>query len=336
MSEFDPHAPYACLLDAVGSSGRADVGVDSVMLGLTWTSCRAGGGFGLAMSPALSTRVLPWPGTLAGRPLGELASWVRAWNPHEATVGLAAANAAINVPGNALMALAEPLERDTDDSASGNLAVFEYFRPRLSGLKVAVIGRYPGLERVLEGLDATVLERAPGEGDLPDPAAEYLLPQADWVFLTSTALINKTFPRLAALSRDAVTVLMGPSTPWLAEWSVFGIDFLAGVRVVDAERAGRVVAEGGGTRLFGEGLHYAVADIGQARMAALKAEIAETYARITALKAEMTAWYGGGNTRRFSGYSDLSALEKRLSRLDSAYTRQWNARHGAGALHGNR
>lgn len=236
-------------------AAASEARIARLCIGLTWTTCATDEGLGLAMSPGIPSRVLPWPGTVAGRAVGEVAGWLPSWNPFEATVGLAAANAAINVAANPVMAAAEVL-------APGNLAVFEHFRPRLEGRKVVVIGRYPGLDRVLEGLDVTVIERQPAEGDLPDTAAELIVPQADWVFLTATTLINKTFHRLAALSREAVTVLMGPSTPWLAEWAAFGVDFLAGVKVVDRARAEQIAAEGGGTRLFEGGVRYAIADIG--------------------------------------------------------------------------
>lgn len=232
--------------------------IDQVILGLTWTGCRVGANIGFAQSPGIPSRILSFPGTLAGRHVSEVASWVQSWNPFEATVGLAAANASINSRNNPLMHKAQMLE----SKGPANLAVFEYFRPRLAGKKVVIIGRYPALDEQLEGLDVKVLERQPGKDDLPDPAAEYLLPEADWVFLTATSLINKTFPRLAELSRDAVTILMGPSTPWLESFAGYGVNFLAGTLPIDPDRAMQIAAEGGGTRLFGEGVRYAVLEIG--------------------------------------------------------------------------
>lgn len=313
--------PYETLQAA---AAERDDPVESVCLGLTWTTCRAAGALGLAMSPGVATRTLPWPGTLAGRPLRELTAWARSWDPFEATVGLAACNAAINGPGNALMREAEPLRGET----AGNLAVFAHFRPRLEGKRVVVVGRYPGMAAALDGIDVAVLERRPEGSDFPDPAAEFLLPEADWVFLTATSLINKTFHRLAALSADAVTVLMGPSTPWLAEWARWDVDFLAGVRIEDAARAERIAAEGGGVRLFEGGARYALADIGGPRLSATRAAIAETVARREALKAEMAAWYAAGSGARFPGYDALADLDARLSRLDTRYKRLFDARSG--------
>lgn len=297
--------------------------IEQACLGLTWTSCRSGNAIGFAQSPGIASRVLSFPGSLAGRTAAELATWLRSWDPFEATVGLSAANVAINTMDNPLMRQAVRLEAG---DTPANLVVFEHFRARLERKKVVVIGRYPGLDHVLQGLDVTVLERHPGADDLPDPAAEFVIPQADWVFLTATSLINKTFPRLLELARDAVTVLMGPSAPWLPQLSAFGIDFLAGVVPLDVERAASLVAEGAGTRLFGDGVVYAVADIGTEKLTALKSEIAETAKQRTRLKEAMEAWYTAGNPGRFPGYAELEGVSDCLSGLDTRFKRLWDAR----------
>lgn len=255
-----PWAVYDLLCDAVATAAGS-AAAEEVLIGLVWTLCRGPAGTGLAMTPPAAPRTLPWAGTLSGRPLAELAGWLRRFEPHEATIGLAAANAAINTPANRALADATAVS----SAAPGNLAVFSHFRPQLTGRRVVVIGRYPGLDALLDGLDATVLERQPGPGDLPDPACEYLLPEADWVFLTASSLANKTFTRLAALSRHATTVLMGPGTPWLPALAAFGIDYLAGVAIDDAARMRRTVAEGGGTRLFEGPVTYRIADLRERR-----------------------------------------------------------------------
>jgi uncharacterized protein (DUF4213/DUF364 family) len=315
-------APWS-VYELIRSHVSADIVVDQLVLGLTWTSCQAGQGIGFAQSPGIASRVLNFPGSVAGRVAAEVAGWLTSWDPFEATVGLAAANALINTSDNLLMAQAQPLI----GKAPANLAVFEYFRPRLIGRKVVVIGRYPGLDGVLDGLDVSVIERQPGAGDLPDPAAEFLLPQADWVFLTATSLINKTFPRLSELAGNAVTVLMGPSAPWLEGLADYGIDFLAGVVPVDAVMAARIASEGGGTRLFGDGVRYAVADIGAHNLAALKARIADTAAKHTALQRDMEAWYAQGKQKRFPRYAALEDMTALLAQLDTAYKRQWDVRN---------
>ena len=154
----------------------------------------------------------------------------------------------------------QPLPSGTSLPA-GNLAVFEHFLPQLIGKKVVVIGRYPHIERYAEQIDLQIIERQLTDGDYPDSACEFLLPKADWVFLTATSLINKTFPRLAELSQHATTVLMGPTTPWLPQLADFGIDYLAGVEITDAEKLQQTIAEGGGVRIFEIGVRYRVVDL---------------------------------------------------------------------------
>jgi uncharacterized protein (DUF4213/DUF364 family) len=303
----DPWELYDSLLDQI----PPDPGVTEVVIGLTWTLCRSVG-WGLAMSPGMPTRTLSWPGTLAGRSARDLAAWVRSWDPYEATAGMAAINSAINAESN-LAASATPLF----PSGPANLAVFEHFVPRLAGKRVVVVGRYPGLQALERDWHLSVLERQPGPGDLPDPAAEYLLPEADWVFLTATSIPNKTFPRLAELSREAQVVLMGPTVPWLGGLADYGIDYLAGVAVEDGEALRRTVAEGGGTRIFETGVRYRVLALADREVDRLRAAIAHTAARREVLKAAVERHSEPGTGERFPGRTELEAADLLLSELDN-------------------
>ena len=243
-----PKEIYDLLLDY----GNTNTPIKEILIGLTWTLCETEG-IGLCMSPGTVTRTLPWSGTLVNKPVKELASWLRSWNSFEATVGMAVINAEIN--GRSLLPTqAEPLS----PYGPGNLAVFEYFLPMIRGKKVVIIGRYPQLSRYENEMDMTVIERQPGADDLPDTASEYLLPEAEWVFLTATSIANKTFPRLVELAKNSQLVLMGPTMPWLVELKEFGIDYLAGVTVSNAEALRQTVAEGGGVRIFETGVQYQV------------------------------------------------------------------------------
>ncbi len=206
-----------------------------------------------------------------------------------------------------------------------NLALFEHFLPQLADQKVVVVGRYPGLAKLGEYCRLGVLERMPDGDDFPDPACEFLLPEADWVFLTGSSLTNKTFPRLAELSRSARTVLMGPTVPWLPELADFGIDALAGIEVIDPEALRQTVAEGGGVRIFEREVGYRLAELGDAhRMEWLKRRIAQVFAEKERLTAEMDRWYGL-ETRRFPELARLESAHRRLSRLDTAYKTLWDA-----------
>ncbi|MDX2100806.1 MAG: DUF364 domain-containing protein [Leptolyngbyaceae cyanobacterium bins.59] len=247
-----PREIYNLLLEASQRSSFSDTPVQEILIGLTWTFCKAEG-IGLCMSPTQPTRTLPWSGTLVGQPIANFFPWVRSWDSYQATIGMAAINSAIN-HNSSLLSQAQPII----PKGSGNLAVFEHFLPMIRGKRVIIVGRYPGLSQYEQEADITVLERQPTAQDLPDVACEYLLPEADWVFLTATSIANKTFPRLVELAQQAELVLMGPTVPWLSELGAMGIDYLAGVAVREPDALRQTIAEGGGTRIFEEGVQYHV------------------------------------------------------------------------------
>jgi hypothetical protein len=150
------------------------------------------------------------------------------------------------------------------------------------------------------------------------------------VFLTANSIANKTFPRLAELSRNAVTVLMGPSVPWLPGWENYGIDFLAGVNVCDSTTLQTTVSEGGGVRIFDRAVQYHVLDISRNRMQCVASNIAGLAAKREQLKAEMDAWYQqsiSNKTTRFPKWTMLEQIDRELSLMDLQYKRQWDARY---------
>lgn len=313
---------YELLLDYAADNAR----ITELTVGLVWTACKAprdgDSVLGLAMSPGLPTRTLAWPGTLAGKTLAELAGWITDWEPYKATVGMAAINCSLNARELPVGLTLQPAP------GLGNLAVFEHFLPQLQGKKVVVIGRYPGIERYAEQIDLHIIERQAMHGDYPDPACEFLLPDADWVFITASSLINKTFPRLAELARDAVTVLMGPTVPWLPEFHDFGIDYLAGIEVTNSDSLYRTAAEGGGVRIFENGAHYRIVELNPVNsMAWLKAQIAQCYAEKEQLTQAMEAWYGASRPGRYPAFTRLSQITTRLSRMDSSYKNLWDIHH---------
>lgn len=247
----NPQHFYDLLIDHAHSNTK----VSGVCLGQVWTFCKTeqddGSHFGLAMSPPQTSRTLSFPGTLVGKTLSELASWINDWEPCKATIGMAAINCSLN---------AKPLANAMLLGA-GNLAVFEHFLPQLHDKKVVVIGSYPGIDAYQKQFDLTILERLPQGKDYPDPACEFLLPEADWVFISGSTIVNKTFPRLAQLSKYATTVLMGPTVPWLPELAEFDIDYLAGVNIEDSVALEQTVAEGGGIRIFSQAVRYHLAKL---------------------------------------------------------------------------
>ena len=319
MNSMVSHKPgqiYQLLLDQA-----LDGQVEEAMIGLTWTYSQVNQQTGLSMSLGKQTRTLPWSGTLRGRPAKSVAEWITSWNSHEANIAMATINAVLN-QNNPLLVQSEVITND----APANLSVFEYFLPRLLNKRVVVIGRYPGLEAYADKCNMSVIERMPGDHDLPDPAAEFLIPQADWVFLTASSIPNKTFSRLAELATDANLVLMGPTVPWLSELTEFGVDFLAGVKVTNNDHLKQTVAEGGGTRIFETGVQYHVADLSITEMNWYKKAIGDLVEKRESLKQEMNAWYSSVNKGRFPQMQELENIDKELSTFDSRFKRLWDAR----------
>jgi uncharacterized protein len=105
---------------------------------------------------------LPWSGDLVGKPLKDLAAWILQWQPHQATVAMAAINSCLNN-----RPLPDSVALD-NTSQHPNLAVFDYFLPQLKGKKVVVIGHYPNIEKYQDLMQLTVLEKQPVGDDLPD------------------------------------------------------------------------------------------------------------------------------------------------------------------------
>lgn len=192
-----------------------------VKQGENWTMVKTQKGrIGVAAThPTRSGRLLDC-GKYAGMPLEEAAKLVKSWDFEEASFGLAAINAVIN--------------DDKRQPVTENPDAFLRYRDRCEGKKVAVIGRFAYLEKRLEGLcDLHVLERRPTEKDYPDAACEYLLGDMDVVFITGCAISNKTMPRLLQLSKNAFTIISGPSTPMDEALLHMGADAICGFCVTD-------------------------------------------------------------------------------------------------------
>jgi len=246
---------YNRIYQLIESRANISAHLTDVLLGLAWSSVQIRCdeseqlSTGMCFSPLHAPRNLPWPGSLLDKSLADILSWLHSWDNSQIVVAMAAANAAIAV-NNPLLKKAQVITEYKPFNIPANLAVFAHFAPQLEGKEVVIIGRYPGIEYFDKQFHYTCIERNPQGKDLPDSAANYVLPNADWVFITASSLANKTLPHLLWLARNATVVLMGPSMPWLAEWADYGVDYLAGVQVEDHALLQTIIGQGGGTKVF--------------------------------------------------------------------------------------
>jgi uncharacterized protein (DUF4213/DUF364 family) len=225
------------IIETLLNSLSADAPVRQVLVGAFWTAvvldtepprC------GLASTMRGATHDAGPPVAHAGRLLEysgrELAGWLCSSSTLEASIGMAAFNALLEVDGTAY----------TEVNAE------EVILQRGTGRRVAIIGHFPFVERVRRAADECwVLELRPRPGEVPAEQADEVLPQADVVAITGTSLINHTFDDLIRLCRPgAFVLLLGPSTPLSPVLFEAGVDGISGTLVVDPERVLQSVGQG--------------------------------------------------------------------------------------------
>jgi hypothetical protein len=170
------------------------------------------------------------PGFLTDRSTEELAWLACSDSLLEAAVGMATINSLLEV--------------DVDGCVELNAA--ELILQKGEGRNVAVVGHFPFLPRVREkARQLWVIEKNPKEGDFPEHAADALIPQADVVGITGTALANHTLEHLLALcSPSAYVVLLGDTAPLSPLFFDYGVDAVCGTVVIDVELSLRCVSQG--------------------------------------------------------------------------------------------
>jgi uncharacterized protein len=236
------------LYDELVAGIPEDLLVQDCLVGLHWVLVRSEG-TGMAMTPSEGVLRHGLGANLRGRSVRGLARSAKSWNFLEAAIGIAAMNSWYNSPS----VLTGPWLGGAGKASDSNL--FEEWEERLVGKKVSVIGHFPGLEKLAERSTLSILERKPHGTDFPDPACEYLLPGQDVVVATGTTLMNKTLPRLLALSGDAEFALTGPTTPLSAILFRHGVTQLAGsvVLAIHESEVWQHVSEGGDRSVFKHG-----------------------------------------------------------------------------------
>lgn len=208
--------------------GVEDHAASRVLIGFNWVMVEGPNGCGLAQSPdrgSAGCRSVADAAQLSGRSLRELAAKVHSWDAVETAVGLAAINAFYN-----RYDLKAAKANGLDSFTSGNEPL-------------TVVGRFASLADHIQ--NSVVIEQNPVEGEYPDVAAPWLLPESERVIITASALVNRSLPGLLGSCPDSRVALVGPSTPLTPRLHSYGVDVLAGMVVEDVEGTARAIAEGG-------------------------------------------------------------------------------------------
>jgi uncharacterized protein (DUF4213/DUF364 family) len=221
------------LIDELLSNLPEDVPVREILVGVNWTVvCSRFCGMASTIpgdKPHGHEKVRS-VGQLHKMSAHELASYACSENPLEASLGVATINSLI----------------DVDETQAVVLNAADLLISRGQDKGVALVGHFPfipRLEQVARRL--WVIEQHPSQGEYPSEAAANLIPQAQVVAITGSALINHTLDQLLALCQpDALVVVLGPSTPLSPILFDHGATLISGTRVIDEAAVLRTVAQG--------------------------------------------------------------------------------------------
>ena len=170
-------------------------------------------------------------GTLIGQSARALAGWALDGRPVERGIGVAALNALLPTP---------PEDQLSDMNAA------EVLLHKAPGKRVVVVGHFPFLPQLREAAgELFVLELDPGPGEYPASAGPGIVPQADIVAITGSAIVNGTLDGLLPLCRPGAYVLiLGPSTPLHPIVLDWGVDAIASSIVVDPKLCMEYASQG--------------------------------------------------------------------------------------------
>ena len=210
---------YEILISGVSS----ELKVKNIVRGISWIGAElSDGSFGIAMN----TEGFSYPrmrDTLIGLSAKDAAACVMSWNMQEASEAMAVINAFYNTAERMKeLSCCVPFERVCTCGMD------------IKDKTVGFIGHLKMPADTTEGAKAVhILERNPKDGDLPDSACEYILPECDVVIITGSASVNKTMPRLLELSANAEAIIVGPTTPMCPKLLDHGVSRLSGMVVRD-------------------------------------------------------------------------------------------------------
>jgi uncharacterized protein (DUF4213/DUF364 family) len=221
--------------DLLASLPAKEVALRDVRVGPFWTVVWTGRGAGLASTQRDAHTphghsLIRWAGDLMDHSPQELAGLLRSRSPMEAALGMATVNALLEVDEEAL----------TDRNAS------EEIIRRGEGKRVVIVGHFPFIPKVRREVGhLDVLELDPSPGELPPAAASEVIPRADVVAITGTSLLNKTFDGLIRHCQpDAFVMVLGPTSPLSPVLFDYGVDLIAGTRIIDPDVAMTVAGQG--------------------------------------------------------------------------------------------
>ena len=126
----------------------------------------------------------------------------------------------------------------------------EVIRTEGAGKKVVIVGRFPFNQSLKSHVGKlTILEQDPRGAELPQESSPEVIPEADIVAITGMTFINRTMDHLIDLcSKEALVLILGPSTPLSPVLFDHGVQLISGAVVEDIPSVLRAVGQGANFR----------------------------------------------------------------------------------------
>jgi uncharacterized protein len=174
------------------------------------------------------------PGFLLDKTPMELAQMAYSQSILEAAIGMATINSLVEI----------------DESSCVELNAAELIIEKGKDKRVAVVGHFPFMPRVGKySKKLWIIEKNPQKGDFTEADADHLIPRADVVAITGTALTNHTMEHLLELCNPrAYIIVLGDTAPLSPILLDHGLNAVSGTRVMNAEMALRCVSQGANFR----------------------------------------------------------------------------------------
>jgi len=174
------------------------------------------------------------PGLLSEKNPEELIHMAYSESILEAAIGMAAINSLL----------------ETDEGSCLELNAAQLILEKGEGKRVAIVGHFPFLQRVREkAKELWVIEKNPRKGDLEEAQADRLIPRADVVAITGTALTNHTMEHLLSLTGpSSYVILLGDTVPLSPVLFDYGVNAVSGTKVIDPELVLQCVSQGANFR----------------------------------------------------------------------------------------
>ncbi len=225
------------ILDELLNALPEDISVRSVWVGAHWTVvCSKHCGLASTVLPSgpHGHALVREAGTLHRKSARLLAEYACSDDPLEASIGVATINSLIDVD-----------ERNIQD-----INAAEVIAHHGKSKTVALVGHFPFIPQLRTQVGRLwVIEQKPAEDEYPAEAAVDLIPQADVVAITGSAIINHTLDGLLSLCPPhALVLVLGPSTPLSPILFQHGVDILSGVRVTDENAVLLTIGQGASFR----------------------------------------------------------------------------------------